>query len=111
NHKRCLGELPPARDHSSPMMVKLREKIHGESASLLAELWQLTRVIPHADSNVLLLGESGTGKELFARAIHELGPRPDAPFVAAQGSALPQPFLSSSMFGPATGPFSTPSPT
>src|SRR6266511_3286664 len=87
NLKACLRELPPARDHSSPMMVKLREKIHGESASLLAELWQLTRVIPHADSNVLLLGESGTGKELFARAIHELGPRPDAPFVAAQVSA------------------------
>src|SRR5262249_33468467 len=97
NLKACLRELPPAQDHSSPMMVKLREKIHGESASLLAALWQLTRVIPHADSNVLLLGESGTGKELFARAIHELGARPDAPFVAAQGSAHHETFVESAV--------------
>src|SRR6266498_2381050 len=105
NLKACLRELPPARDHSSPMMVKLREKIHGESASLLAELWQLTRVIPHADSNVLLLGESGTGKELFARAIHELGPRPDAPFVAAQVSAIHEHLFESEMFGHEKGAF------
>src|SRR5215510_501556 len=45
NLKACLRELPPAQDHSSPMMVKLRERIYGESASLLAALWQLTRVI------------------------------------------------------------------
>jgi DNA-binding NtrC family response regulator len=105
NLKACLRELPPARDHSSPMMVKLRERIHGESASLLAALWQLTRVIPHADSNVLLLGESGTGKELFARAIHEMGPRPDAPFVAAQVSAIHEHLFESEMFGHEKGAF------
>ena len=93
NVKACLRELPPAQDYSSPMMAKLREKIHGESASLLAALWQLTRVIPHADSNVLLLGESGTGKELFARAIHELGPRHGAPFRGDAGLRHPRAFI------------------
>jgi len=105
NLKACLRELPPARDYSSPMMAKLREKIHGESTSLLAALWQLTRVIPHADSNVLLLGESGTGKELFALAIHELGPRPHAPFVAAQVSAIHEHLFESEMFGHEKGAF------
>ncbi len=105
NLKACLRELPPARDLSSPMMVKLRQRIHGESASLLAALWHLTRVIPHADSNVLLLGESGSGKELFARAIHELGPRPDAPFVAAQVSAIHEHLFESEMFGHEKGAF------
>jgi len=105
NVKACLRELPPARDYSSPMMAKLREKIHGESSSLLAALWQLTRVIPHADTNVLLLGESGTGKELFARAIHELGPRPHAPFVAAQVSAIHEHLFESEMFGHEKGAF------
>ncbi|HEV2663375.1 MAG TPA: sigma-54 dependent transcriptional regulator [Blastocatellia bacterium] len=105
NVKACLRELPSARDYSSPMMAKLREKIHGESASLLAALWQLTRVIPHADSNVLLLGESGTGKELFARAIHEMGPRPHAPFVAAQVSAIHEHLFESEMFGHEKGAF------
>jgi DNA-binding NtrC family response regulator len=105
--KACLRELPPAQDYSSPMMAKLREKIHGESASLLAALWQLTRVIPHADSNVLVLGESGTGKELFARAIHELGPRHDAPFVAAQVSAIHEHLFESEMFGHERGAFTS----
>src|SRR5262249_37302443 len=36
NLKACLRELQPARDLSSPMMVKLRKKIHGESAGLSA---------------------------------------------------------------------------
>jgi DNA-binding NtrC family response regulator len=107
NVKACLRELPPARDYSSPMMAKLREKIHGESASLLTALWQLTRVIPHADSNVLLLGESGTGKELFARAIHELGPSPDSPFVAAQVSAIHEHLFESEMFGHEKGAFTS----
>lgn len=107
NVKACLRELQPARDYSSPIMAKLREKIHGESASLLTALWQLTRVIPHADSNVLLLGESGTGKELFARAIHELGPRPDAPFVAAQVSAIHEHLFESEMFGHEKGAFTS----
>ncbi len=105
--KASLRELPQSQDYSSPMMAKLREKIHGESASMLAALWQLTRVIPHADSNVLLLGESGTGKELFARAIHELGPRHDAPFVAAQVSAIHEHLFESEMFGHEKGAFTS----
>jgi two-component system, NtrC family, response regulator HydG len=105
--KASLRELLLARDYSSPMMAELRKKIRGESASLLAALWQLTRVIPHADSNVLLLGESGTGKELFARAIHDLGPRHDAPFVATQVSAHNEHLFESEMFGYEKGAFSS----
>ena len=37
---------------------------------------------------VLVRGESGTGKELVARALHERGPRPDAPFVIVDGGSL-----------------------
>jgi DNA-binding NtrC family response regulator len=103
--KACLRELLSAQDASSPMMARLRETIRGESSSLMAALRQLTKVIPHADSRVLLLGESGTGKELFARAVHELGPRADAPLVAVQISAINEHLLESEMFGHEKGAF------
>jgi two-component system response regulator HydG len=99
----CYYESLPRDD--SPLTARLRERIIGESASLLAALRRLAGAIPNADLNVLLLGESGTGKELFAQAIHDFGPRPDAPFVVAQVSAIHEQTFESEMFGHEKGAF------
>ncbi|OED45950.1 sigma-54-dependent Fis family transcriptional regulator [Rhodobacteraceae bacterium (ex Bugula neritina AB1)] len=48
---------------------------------------------------VLIEGETGTGKELAARALHDLGPNADAPFLALNCAALSPATFEAEMFG------------
>lgn len=88
---------------SSPRAAELPDLI-GESDALHAVRRQLVRVAQH-QVPVLLLGESGTGKELLARAIHDHGPRRQAPFVAVNMAAISQGTAADALFGHARGAF------
>jgi DNA-binding NtrC family response regulator len=79
-------------------------RIIGEDAGLRHVLQQLHRAAA-TDATVLLEGESGTGKELFARGLHALSPRADAPFVAINCAAIPDTLLETELFGHEKGAF------
>jgi DNA-binding NtrC family response regulator len=76
----------------------------GEDPSLRKLFASLQRAAG-TDTTVLLEGESGTGKELFARSLHALSPRADAPFVAINCAAIPENLLETELFGYEKGAF------
>ena len=71
----------------------------------MQRLFEILPAIAESPSTVLIEGESGTGKEMFARAIHNLSPRRDKPFVAVNCGALPDTLLESELFGYKAGAF------
>jgi DNA-binding NtrC family response regulator len=79
-------------------------KMIGKSSQIQDIMARIQKVAP-TNASVLIHGESGTGKELFARAIHYLSNRKDAPFIAINSAAIPRELLESELFGYERGAF------
>src|SRR6185503_11321437 len=78
--------------------------IIGKSHSMQA-LYQMIETVAQVQATVLVTGESGTGKELVARAIHDLGPRGDKPFVSINCGAFTETLLETKLFSYVKGSF------
>jgi two-component system, NtrC family, response regulator AtoC len=68
-------------------------------------LLELAKKVADAPTTLLITGESGTGKDHFARLVHELGPRRDAPFLKIDCASLPPHLVESELFGHERGAF------
>src|SRR5437764_6984396 len=62
--------------------------IIGASPAMRKVMDLVEKVAP-SKASVVITGQSGTGKEMVARAIHQLSPRKDKPFIAINCSAIP----------------------
>ncbi len=80
------------------------DNIIGRSARMQA-VYQMIETVAGVQSTVLIYGESGTGKELVARAMHNLSPRADKPFVSINCGAFTETLLESELFGYMRGAF------
>ncbi len=112
-NERLTAELARAKDLLQRENRYLRQRLSGfdgadriigHSPQLRQALDELVRV-RRTDATVHLTGETGTGKELFARALHEGGPRARGPFVAYNCSGISETLLESTLFGHKKGAF------
>lgn len=78
--------------------------IIGHSDKMQA-VYQMIETVAEVQSTVLVSGESGTGKELVARAIHDLSPRAEKPFISINCGAFTETLLESELFGYVKGSF------
>lgn len=95
--RRAPAELAEVEVGGGPSLI-------GRSPAMQEVYRVIARVVAN-DLTVLISGESGTGKELVAQAIHDLGPRRRAPFVALNMAAIPRELIEAELFGHERGAF------
>ncbi|MEA3409130.1 MAG: sigma 54-interacting transcriptional regulator, partial [Candidatus Eisenbacteria bacterium] len=78
--------------------VERFENLVGSCDAMCAAFSTVVRVAA-TDAGVLLVGEFGTGRRLIARAIHQLSPRCDGPFVVVSATGAAPDIMEGEIFG------------
>ncbi len=80
------------------------KNVIGNSAAI-KHVFETVEMVAPSNATVLIQGASGTGKELIAKAIHQLSPRREEPFVKINCAAIPEGLVESELFGHEKGAF------
>lgn len=91
----------------------LRDSQHKNLNFVVGQSPAMRTLLDHAQRaaeasvSVLITGETGTGKEVLARAIHQMGPRAEKPFIDISLPAVQSTVLEAELFGYEAGAFTS----
>lgn len=114
SHDLCLmAERATEKINLNRENARLRAQINDTTlipgfignSKAMQEIFATITKVAQVNCNVLLEAETGTGKQLTARAIHDLGPRKDAPFVYFNCGGFTEELICSELFGHEKGAF------
>ncbi|HEX2146239.1 MAG TPA: response regulator, partial [Pseudorhizobium sp.] len=72
----------------------LEARLPGRTQAMV-DLRYRIRAIGASEADTLIIGDTGAGKEVVARALHDISPRANRPFIAINCAALPQNLIES----------------
>lgn len=105
-----IDDLFQARKESAELDKRLNGKytffseIVGRNPKMLDIFAFIQHIAPHYKT-VTITGETGTGKEILARALHNLGPGAEKPFIVCNCGGLVETLVESELFGHKKGAF------
>jgi NtrC-family two-component system response regulator AlgB len=104
--RRAVAQAQATRAHEKRGGDLLAQPLLESRVPAMQALLAQARKVAASDATTLLLqGETGTGKGVLAKAVHDLSPRRDKPFVVVACPALPLEMLESELFGHERGAF------
>lgn len=109
-----LNHLPKDVLRKTQLIVRIFENSNKSTSSYygmigdskaLQKIKEQIELYSDSDLNIIIEGETGTGKELVAKAIHNVSPRKNKPFLAIDCGAFTESLLTSELFGHKKGSF------